>query len=262
MSAKLTILGCGNSSGTPSTGNYWGACDPNEPKNRRNRCSVAIQHNDKTIIIDTGADFRQQSILFNIINIDAVLYTHSHSDHCHGIDDLRPLFFRNNRRPIDCYASKETLDVVKGRFHYLFDGGNNEEFYPPILNANELTYGKSSHAADLEILPFEMDHGSCNSTGYRIGDLSYCVDVKSLNNDALNIIRGSRTWIVDAAAYHNENNSVHACLETIYEYQKQTQCENVIITSLSSQMDYKTLTNELPENFYPAYDGMTFDIIL
>ena len=263
MSLQFTLLGCGNSSGVPSVGNYWGNCDPNEPKNRRSRCCAAVQTDDTTLIIDTGADFRQQTNDFDINMVDAVFYTHQHGDHSHGIDDLRPFYFRNGRKPIKCFGSQFVLDEIKQRFDYLFDGGINEGVYPAVLEARpfeEMNYCQPQKVGSIEYTPFEMDHGTCVSVGYRFGDLSYCVDMKSLSRRSLDVIKGSKIWIVDGAGYKNPDNFVHADLKTLYKYNQHIQAEKVYVTCLSSMMDYKTLMSELPEGFYPAYDGLEFDL--
>ncbi len=263
MSLKITILGCGNSSGVPVMGDAWGNCDPNEPRNIRSRCCLAVQSGKTTILVDTSADIRQQINKFNITSLDAVFYTHQHSDHCHGIDDLRPFYFRNNKSRINCYASLDTMNEIKIRFHYLFDGGVNRGIYPPLLNGfafEDKDYGSKLMLGDIEYTPFEMDHGTCISTGYRFGDISYCVDMKSLNDKALDIIKGSKIWIVDGCGYHNPDNLVHADLERLYKYNEFIGADKVYVTSLSSFMDYKTLEQELLSGFYPAYDGLSFEI--
>lgn len=259
MTVKMTILGCGNSSGVPAIGNYWGECDPNEPKNKRNRCCLLVQSKKTNIIIDTGADIRHQINSININKVDAIFYTHYHNDHTHGIDDFRAFYFRNGRNCIDCYGSKETFDVITSRFSYLFAGGNNEHLYPPILKSNifdEGAYGSKMLCSDIQYIPFKMDHGTCEAVGYRFGDVSYCVDMKSLDQDALDAIKGSRVWIVDGAGYKNPDNIAHACLERLYEYNRYIGADKVYVTCLSSQMDYKRLCEELPQGFYPAYDGL------
>ncbi len=261
MSLKLTLLGCGNSSGVPAAGNFWGACDPNEPKNVRTRCSLAVQSDDTTIIIDTGADFRFQMNHNNIETLDCVFYTHQHSDHCHGIDDLRGLFFRNGRNPIECFSSKTALDEITERFDYLFNGGVNKEIYVPMLKAMPFEvaqYGQEQNFKDIPYIPFEMNHGTCTAVGYRFGDVSYCVDMKSLSDDALNVIKGSRVWIVDGAGHNNPDNQVHADLGTLYHYNEVVGAEEVYVTCLSSFMDYQALKAELPAGFHPAYDGLSF----
>lgn len=261
MSLKLTLLGCGNSSGVPAAGNYWGKCDPNEPKNVRTRCSLAVQSKDTTIIIDTGADFRHQMNLNNIQTLDSVFYTHQHSDHSHGIDDLRGLFFRNGRQPIKCFSSQSALDEISERFDYLFEGGVNKDIYVPMLEAipfNASQYGQEQRFQDVAYTPFEMDHGTCVTVGYRFGDVSYCVDMKSLSDEALQNIKGSKVWIVDGAGHNNPDNQVHADLGTLYKYNEIIGAEEVYVTCLSSFMDYAELKAELPTGFYPAYDGLSF----
>ncbi len=263
MSLKITVLGCGNSSGTPSVGNYWGACDPAEPKNRRNRACLAVRSDETTVIIDTGADFRHQVNAFDIQKIDGVFYTHHHSDHSHGIDDLRALFFRHGRVAIPCFGHEDSFHEIIGKFDYLFHGGNDERYYPPILEARQFEarqYTYLQRFKDIDFTPFEMDHGSCVSVGYRFGGLSYCVDMKSMDQAALDVVKGSDVWIVDGAGYHQDDNAVHANLKTLYDYNEYVQAGAVYVTCLSSAMDYKTLCDELPDGFYPAFDGLAFEV--
>ncbi len=263
MSLKITILGCGNSSGVPAVGNYWGNCDPNEPKNRRYKCCLAVQSDEATVIIDTGADFRQQMNDFKIESLDGVFYTHQHSDHCHGLDDLRSFYFRNDRTAIPCFAHAEALSEITERFKYLFEGGNHDYFYPKILDAHAYDsskFGQIHSFKDIKYTPFEMNHGTCTTVGYRFGGLSYSVDMKSLDQKALDIIKGSDVWIVDGAGYDNPNNDVHADLQTLYDYNEYVQAKHVYVTCLSSLMDYRTLSANLPKGFSLAYDGLVFDI--
>ncbi len=263
MSLKITIMGCGNSSGVPAIGNFWGACDPQEPRNKRTRCALAVQSENTTLILDTGSDFREQMNRHHISNLSAVLYTHPHSDHCHGIDDLRGFFFRQGRKALDVYGSEETLADITKRFDYLFKGGNNEEFYPPMLTTHTYAknmYGRTQCVGDIEFIPYKIDHGSCIVTGYRFGDFAYSVDMKTMDETALNTIAGVKIWVVDGAAYKNPDNAVHADLETIYRYNKIIKAKEVYISSLSTIMDYQTLRTELPKGFYPAYDGLVFEI--
>ncbi|MFP4097994.1 MAG: MBL fold metallo-hydrolase [Alphaproteobacteria bacterium] len=263
MTLKITIMGCGNSSGVPASGNFWGDCDPGDPKNRRFRCSVAVHSEATTIVIDTGADFRHQSTLFDIIKLDAVFYSHAHSDHTHGIDDLRPFYFKNAQQMIPCYGSAATMDELEHRFGFMFEGHTHAPLYPAILSAHKFDpsdYGQLLKFRDIEYIPFEMDHESCISIGYRFSDLSYCVDVKRLDQKALNCIKGSRIWIIDGSGYHNHENPAHLDFSALYEYNKIVSAQEVYITSLSPFMDYKRVKNEMPEGFYPAYDGLTFDV--
>lgn len=255
---SFTILGCGNSTGVPAIGNFWGACDPTEPKNRRSRCSLLVQSADTNLIIDTGPDFREQLNRAEIDNISAVLYTHQHSDHVNGIDELRVLRHRNKLDRIPCFANAFTLEDLKSRFHYMFAGGNHD-LYPPIIDAHTITendLGKVQNIADIEFIPFEQDHGTCKSLGYRFDDFAYSVDLVDLDDAALETLKGVKTWVVDAAGYNQTGNPVHANLKKIYELNDVIQAEMVYLTSLALPMDYQTLLSELPHGYAPAYDGL------
>lgn len=263
MSLKVTLLGCGNSTGVPAIGGFWGDCDPKEPKNKRFSCSLAVQSDTTTLVIDTGLDLRHQATLFDITDIDSILYSHHHSDHMDGISVLRSLSLRNNHKTFPCYGNAETVNYLKNRFGYMFDAGKFAQLYPPVITAKIFSddqYGNLQHINDIAYVPFIMNHGTCDTVGYRFGDLSYCADMWRLDDNALKIISGSKALIIDGAGYHNERNPAHADLETIYKYNKIIGAEHVYITSLSPRMDYKILQKELPKGFYPAYDGLTFEI--
>ncbi len=254
---KITILGCGNSTGVPAIGNYWGACDPNERKNRRSRSSITVQSDVTTLVIDTGPDFRNQLNNANINHIDAVLYTHHHSDHMNGIDELRVIRFRGGKL-VDAYMNQETYDDITPRFDYMFSGGKID-LYPPIVSPTVFSpkdYGQTMRAGDIEFIPFVQDHGSCSSVGFRFGDFAYSLDFLTLDDTAIKSLKGVKTWIVDAAAYNQDNNKVHANLATIYALNKKIGAQRVILSSLSLSMDYQTLANELPTGYEPAFDGM------
>ncbi len=252
--AVVTVLGCGNSSGVPAVGNYWGACDPAEPKNKRDRCSITIQTDETTLLIDTGPDFRHQVNRENITNLNAALYTHFHEDHVNGIHELRMFTFRNKAlTPV--YADKATLGELKKRFGFLFDGGGLD-IYPPILEPHELEYGQSYTIGDIDFLCFEQDHDSCSSVGYRFGDFGYSTDILDLDETAVNALKGVKTWIVDGCGYHKEDYVAHANLKTIYRLNEQIGAEQVYLTSLSVAMDYQTLKEELRDGYLPAHDGL------
>ena len=260
---KFTILGCGNSTGVPSIGDVWGACDPKEPKNRRGRCSLLVESKTTKLVIDTGPDFREQLTRVKIPTVDAILYTHSHDDHVMGISDIRSITFRNKKiTPV--YGSAETLDEITQRFDYHFKGGKSK-LYPPILQAMEIKdFGVKNTIGDIDFVPFHQDHGTCITTGYRFGDFAYSVDFISLEDAAVNVLKGVKTWVVDAAGYKEPRDDgrlhVHANLDTIYELNKRVGASQVYLTSLSLAMDYKTLTEELRAGYAPAYDGLSFTI--
>lgn len=257
---KITVLGCGGSAGVPAAGNYWGTCDPNEPKNRRNRCSLAVQSNTANLIIDTGPDFRYQINQADIRDITAVLYTHYHGDHVDGIGDLRGFRFRS-KQLVPIYLDQDTLDVFNSNLPHLM-GDSGHDVYPQILDPNVITdecYGKPKNIHDVKFVPFLQDHDTCNTVGYRFGDFAYSVDVIRLEKPALETLKGVKTWMVDSTGYHQTDNKVHINLQQIYAYNEIIQAERVILTSLSLGMDYQTLISELPDGYEPAYDGMVFE---
>lgn len=253
---KLTILGCGNSAGTPAAGNYWGQCDPQEPKNRRSRPGIAVQSENTTLIVDTSADFREQSIRNELHKVDAVFYTHAHGDHVHGIDDLRGYRLRTGQI-IDTYGNRATIEELLERFTYMFE--TRTDIYPQILQPHIIEkhqYGQALNIGDIQIIPFEQDHGTCKTMGLRFGDLAYSTDVVRLDEAALATLAGIKTWVVDAAGYKMEKNFVHFTLRQIIAMNEIIQADRVYLTHMPGFMDYQTLLRELPNGYEPAYDGM------
>ncbi len=260
MKGSLTVLGSGNSSGVPAIFNDWGACDWAEPKNRRRRACAVIEVAGQTLVIDTGPDFREQANGHGLKRIDAVFYTHMHADHVNGIEELRYVAALSGRR-VDVYGNSETLNDLQTRFSYMF-AGSADGLYLPALQSHmilESRYGQPMTIAGIPCTPFEQDHGTCMSLGLRIGDVAYSTDMVNLGEDAVEVLRGVKTWIVDGAGYKFEKPIVHANLERIYALAAQIGAQQTYITSLSRSMDYKTLCAEMPAGFAPAYDGLVVE---
>ncbi len=258
MGLKFTILGCGNSSGVPAAGNYWGKCNPNTPQNRRTRPSLLVETAQTKIVIDTGPDFSFQATKYNLTQLDAVLYTHSHGDHVHGIDDLKRYIMNRPNQIMDIYTNDETIIELKRRFYYLFQDGEIS-LYKKALEAHSLNnqYGKNININDINFIPFEQQHGPyVQSVGFRFDKLAYSTDVKTISNSSIETLKGIDTWIIDAAGYHQDNNPVHANLNEIYAMNEIVQAKQVYLTSLSLAMDYNTLISELPTGYTPAHDGL------
>lgn len=259
MSLKVIILGCGNSAGTPAICNFWGNCDPSEPKNRRSRPSIAVQSVDTTLIIDTGPDIRDQINRENITQIDGILYTHAHGDHVCGIDDLRVVRLRS-KKYVNVYGSREALADIERQFSYLFT--EQVSIYPKVLEPHIIEpgqFGQSITVGDIEFTPFEQDHGTCKSLGYRFGDLAYSTDVVNFDQAALDALSGIKTWIIDGAGYKMEKNLVHLTLKQVFAFNEIIQAEKVYLTHLSPLMDYRTMCKELPDGYEPAYDGLVLE---
>jgi len=260
MSLTFTILGCGSSGGVPRPGTGWGACDPKNPKNRRRRCSLLVERQGSDgvtrVLIDTGPDLRDQLIDANVDWVDAVLYTHEHADHTHGIDDLRGLFLRARRR-VDVYADDATARMLMTRFSYCFVQPPDSD-YPPILNMHgirpdqPLTIG--GKGGPITALPFTQDHGDIQSLGFRFGDVAYSSDLHDLPAASAEVLNGLDLWIIDALRYtaHPAHFSVPDALSWI----ERIKPARAILTNMHTDLDYEVLRLSLPANVEPGYDGM------
>lgn len=260
MSAEFILMGCGNSAGTPSIGNGWGACDPLEPRNRRTRPAALLKSAQTTILIDAGSDLREQANRSGVVDIDALLMTHAHSDHIAGIDELRVLSMRH-KKFIPVWGNDATMDELQSRFSYLFE--EKAKIYPKILTPRRIAdseMGVMLEIGNIRFVPFDQDHGTCRSLGFRFGNLAYSTDMVDLPEDSLHVLRGIDVWVVDGAGYNMDHNMVHATLRKVYALNEIVQAPRVVLTHLPPSMDYATLCRELPDGYEPAYDGMVFPL--
>ena len=256
---KVTVLGCGPSSGVPTITGDWGKCNPKNPKNRRRRPSILLQKDNFTILIDTSPDLHQQLIDAKCDKIDAVLYTHEHADHVMGIDDLRGIH-RSMRKDIDIYAAAEVLDSLKYRFGYLFKGIQNpKDLYRPIFN------GKVIPSENWELGPFKIktlvqDHGICTSLGFHFGQFAYSTDVVRLSNEVIKILKGVEYWIVDCLRDGREH-PTHANLKQTLSWIKSVEPKFAYLTHMNFETDYDIMLKKLPPGIEPAYDNLVLDIV-
>ncbi len=257
MDGKLIVLGCGGSAGVPTVGNWWGNCDPAEPRNLRTRPSIALKTQDTLIIVDTSPDFREQMNREKLGCPDAIVITHDHADHVNGLDELRILQRRHNRK-FAVHSTPYTLAQLEKRVDYMFKSSENG-FYPAVCDAVPIELHQQMTIGDIAFTPFEQDHGTIKSLGLRIGNVAYSTDVKRLGPEAYKILSGVETWIVDGMGNHSRENPVHVCIEEVIEMNEKVGAKRVYLTHLPPTMDYQTLLKELPPGFVPAYDGMTLD---
>ncbi len=262
-----TILGCGSSGGVPRIGNVWGACDPHEVRNRRRRCSLLIEgwthgiSEPTRVLIDTGADLREQLLDALVDRVDAVLYTHEHADHTHGIDDLRVLALHNRRR-VDVYFSRECGERLREAFGYCFSTPPGSS-YPPILNAHEIADGDvvsvDGPGGTLAIRAFDLVHGDINAFGYRIGGLAYCCDLSAIPKSAEPALAALDTWIVDALrpTPHPSHLSLPETLDLIDRFAPR----QAVLTNMHIDLDYRITDAETPAQVTPAFDGMQIDVL-
>ncbi len=253
---RVTILGCGGSSGVPLIGNVWGDCDPAEPRNRRTRPSIMVQQGDTTILVDTSPDLRHQLLAADAKRIDAVLYTHAHADHAHGIDDLRAMNWLM-RAPIDVHADAETLAILRNRFAYCFEPQSHRDgFARPVLIPH--TIDGPFKVGPVEAIPFVQDHGFSHSLGYRFGPLAYSTDVVKLDEAAFSALEGVDTWIVDCVRLEPPH-LVHAHWPITLSWIERVRPRRAILTHMNQTMDYRTLLEILPAGVEPGYDGMVLE---
>ena len=256
MSISVTIMGCGSSGGVPRIGNFWGECDPENPRNLRQRCSLLVRHKDTSVIIDTAPDLRVQMLQNKVATVDGVLYTHPHADHIHGIDDLR-VAAMNAGEKVNVWADEPTGAMLEKRFGYCFKTPENSA-YPPILTMNRLvagqpvTIGKAD--AQIEFLPFNVNHGQIFSLGFRFNNIAYTPDINGVPDESLEALSGLDLWIVDAL--RRTPHPTHFSLGDALEWIDRLKPKRAIITNMHVDLDYQTLCDELPENVTPAHDGL------
>jgi phosphoribosyl 1,2-cyclic phosphate phosphodiesterase len=261
---EVRILGCGSSGGVPRLGEgtpYWGACNPENPKNRRGRCSILVtarsSGGETRTLVDTSPDMREQLLAAKIGRLDAVLITHDHADQLHGMDDLRVITL-NMRRRLDLWSDRRGLEGVMLKFGYCFKTPPGSD-YPPILNAHEIpepftTFEVRGAGGTVPVRAFGQRHGRIRSLGYRFGPVAYSSDVDGLDDEAFAALAGVECWIVDALRYTPHPS--HAHLARTLEWIARVKPKRAILTNMHVDLDYDRLVRELPPGVEPAYDGM------
>jgi phosphoribosyl 1,2-cyclic phosphate phosphodiesterase len=252
---KITVLGCGTSSGVPMVGCRCAVCRSPHPRNRRRRVSILVQDGGTTLLVDTSPDLREQLLSADINRLDALLYTHAHADHSHGIDDLRPINYHMNAA-IDTYGSEETLASIHERFSYAF-GQPKTYWHSPCLRPRPVT--RPFEVGGIAVRPFEQIHGRGTTTGYLFGrrDAAYSTDVNALADDVIDSLKGVRLWVVDCLGY--QPHPTHANLEVTLGWIERVKPRLAVLTHMSHQFDYERLSAELPSGVVPGHDGQVID---
>lgn len=249
---KLRVLGCGTSSGVPRIGNDWGACDPAEPRNRRRRVSILVEHEGTRILVDTAPDLREQLIDARVSRLDGVIWTHDHADHCHGIDDLRAVFHTQGG-PVAGYARTDTLATLTRRFAYVFEGKGG---YPAIVDAGVLP--DRLEIGGILVRAVDQPHGAITSAGLRFDagghSIGYATDAAALTDAMAALFRGVDVWVVDAL--RRRPHPTHPHLALALQWIATVQPGRAILTHMDNSMDYRTLLDELPAGVDPGFDGM------
>jgi phosphoribosyl 1,2-cyclic phosphate phosphodiesterase len=253
---RVTVLGCGPSTGVPVIGRNWGRCDPNDRRNRRRRVSVLVEIGAVVILIDTSPDLREQLLDADVARLDAVLLTHAHADHLHGIDDLRSVN-RLMQSAIPLYADAQTLAEVGRRFDYVLKPIEEPgRYYKPVLVPHEIVGPFELHG--VPIVPFVQDHGFSTTLGIRIGEMAYSTDVVELDDKAFAAIAGIELWIVDCL--RREPHPTHSHLAKTLSWIARVQPRRAVLTHMDQNLDYRELSAELPRGVEPGQDGLVIEL--
>jgi phosphoribosyl 1,2-cyclic phosphate phosphodiesterase len=257
---KVTVLGCGGSGGVPlasrEPGGYWGACDPANPKNRRRRVSIHVAEGDTSILIDASPDLRLQLLDNGITRLDAVLFTHAHGDHCHGIDDLRALAYSQGGA-VEAFMDDKTQARLTRRFDYVFASSRKpDSLYPAILH--DRVVDGPFRAGEVEVVPFVQGHGPDTSLGYRLGPAAYSTDVSDLDEKAFEALAGVKLWVVDSLRF--KPHPTHTHFEQTLEWIARVNPERAILTHMNHEVDYDEIAQRCPPGVEPGYDGLVVEV--
>lgn len=257
---KITVLGCGGSGGVPladgTPGGNWGACDPSNPRNRRRRVSLLLEEGDRAALIDASPDLRQQLLDHPVTHIDALLLTHAHADHCHGIDEFRA-FCNKHGQTVPAYMDARTRADLTLRFDYVFTSSHTQQRLYPALLEDRVIDGPFE-VLGKKVVAFEQNHGNTISLGFRIGDFAYSTDVKQLDDQAFDVLDGVKLWIVDALRF--DPHPTHSHFSQTLEWIARVKPDLAVLTHMNHAVDYAAIKAKCPPGVIPAYDGMTLEI--
>lgn len=256
---QVVLLGCGSSAGVPMIGCECAVCTSSNPKNRRSRVSVFVKTDGRNILIDASPDLRQQALANKITHIDAVLFTHEHADHTHGIDDLRS-FNHTSDRDIPVFSDAQTITSLTTRFDYVFKGKPKYGWFRPSLKPAPIKDGDivAFEVLKQPVTAFRQHHGKTTTLGFRIGDFAYSTDTNELPETAFETLKGTKVWIVDCLKYTASFS--HSYLERTLEWIDRVKPNRAILTHMTHDFDYDTLARELPKGVEPGYDGLVVDL--
>ncbi len=251
---KVRILGCGTSSGVPRIGNDWGSCDPEEPRNRRRRVSILVTAGDTRILVDTTPDMREQLIDAGVPHVDAVIWTHEHADHAHGIDDVKA-FNAVLGGPVPCYGNRSTADALGERFDYAFAGTPWVGFIPHLTFT---VVERPFEALGVPITPVELRHGRIASTGWRIGGFAYLTDTNGIPPTSLALLGGLDVMVIDGL--RPRPHPTHFSIPEAVAVARELRPRRTLLTHLTHEVDHDVVGPELPPGVELAYDGQVIEL--
>lgn len=255
MTGRLLLLGSGTSFGVPVVGCGCRVCTSADPRDQRTRVAAVVEQADARLLIDTPPELRLQLVRAGIAQVDAVLYTHDHADHVHGIDDLRAVSVRHGELPL--YGPSDTIERLQQRFPYIFDDAvvPPEGTSKPSLRPMALEAGTPVTIAGISVVPIEFDHGGMRVFGYRIGALGYLTDVKTVSEEAFAALTGVRILVVNAL--FEWSHPTHLSIPEALRVGHRLGVRRTILTHLSHRYGHAELAERLPDGAEPAFDGMS-----
>lgn len=259
---QVRLLGTGGSAGVPMIGGAdglgdWGACDAAEPRNRRTRASILIECSGRALLVDCSADMRAQLLACGVARVDALLFTHAHADHILGLDDVRML----NRivdRPLEAFATPDTLAELGRRFDYAFLPWQPPAFFRPVLLPRPIEAGQSFEVEGIAVTAFDQDHGFMHTLGLRVGGFAYSTDVVGLDEPAFTVLAGVDTWVV--GCFQRGRHRTHAWLSQVLEWVARLRPRRTVLTHMGTDMDWAWLGAHLPPGIEAGYDGQLLQI--
>jgi len=256
---RLTVLGTGTSFGVPQVGCSCAVCHSDDPRDRRTRTAALVESRGSTLLIDTPPELRLQLLKTAVNQVDAVLYTHEHADHTSGIDDLRVFSIRRGE-PLPIYGPEATMTYLRDTYRYIFDDAVTvpEGTSKPRLSLNPMAPGIPQRVAGIEVLPLRFDHGYSTVFGYRMGEIAYVTDVKSVPSAAITALRGVRYLVMSALWWRAH--PTHQSIGEAVEVASAIGAERTFLTHLSHETGHAELLERLPSGIEPAYDGVVMEV--
>jgi phosphoribosyl 1,2-cyclic phosphate phosphodiesterase len=249
---EITILGSGSSQGVPQVACKCCVCASSNVKNKRKRASILIESTQTKILVDTSPELRLQCLENNISNVDAVIFTHAHSDHVAGIDDIRMLC--TNKKSISAYMDDETFNTLLCSYNYIFNSKDNA--YLPYLRRNKLE--KKQVIGDIEVNAFDQIHGKIISQGLRFRDVVYSTDFSEIPEESIVYLQNLKVWVVDCLRYYYS--PTHSHLEKTLSLIERHRPKLAILTHMSHDIDYDEISKILPKNVIAAFDNMKIEL--